>query len=144
MATDDDAGVESQSGHCITSMSGLLSLCERAGEYQFWLTSNEDLLVCVCVSVCARAPGKLQVSSRVPAAMKLRLHFVVDPMGWLCISVVFGIWLYNTFFIPKLVLLPHYNEGHIPWAIVVCVYLCFHWINSWLTHERIKKEVSNL
>lgn len=56
------------------------------------------------------------------AAMKLRLHFVVDPMGWLCISVVTGIWLYNTLFIPQLVLLPHYNEGHIPWAIVVCEY----------------------
>uniref|UniRef100_A0A3Q2ZSN7 Palmitoyltransferase n=1 Tax=Kryptolebias marmoratus TaxID=37003 RepID=A0A3Q2ZSN7_KRYMA len=55
--------------------------------------------------------------------MKLRLHFVVDPMGWLCISVVFGIWLYNTFFIPKLVLLPHYNEGHIPWALVVWYYI---------------------
>ncbi|XP_026017587.1 palmitoyltransferase ZDHHC21 isoform X2 [Maylandia zebra] len=55
--------------------------------------------------------------------MKLRLHFVVDPMGWLCISVVFGIWLYNTFFVPKLVLFPHYNEGHIPWAIVVCYYI---------------------
>uniref|UniRef100_A0A3Q3JZ30 Palmitoyltransferase n=1 Tax=Monopterus albus TaxID=43700 RepID=A0A3Q3JZ30_MONAL len=53
--------------------------------------------------------------------MKLRLHFVVDPMGWLCISV--GIWLYNSVFIPKLVLLPHYNEGHIPWAIVVCYYV---------------------
>lgn len=58
----------------------------------------------------------------VSAAMKLRLHFVVDPMGWLCISLVFGIWLYNTFFIPKLILLPHYNEGHIPWVIVVCEY----------------------
>lgn len=56
--------------------------------------------------------------------MKLRLHFVVDPMGWLCISVVIGIWLYNTFFIPKLVLLPHYNEGHIPWATVVCECSC--------------------
>ncbi|GLD53661.1 palmitoyltransferase ZDHHC21 [Lates japonicus] len=55
--------------------------------------------------------------------MKLRLHFVVDPMGWLCISMVFGIWLYNTFFIPKLVLLPHYNEGHIPWVTVVCYYI---------------------
>lgn len=43
-------------------------------------------------------------------------------MGWLCISIVFGIWLYNTFFIPKLVLFPHYNEGHIPWATVVCEY----------------------
>uniref|UniRef100_A0A3Q2GL01 Palmitoyltransferase n=1 Tax=Cyprinodon variegatus TaxID=28743 RepID=A0A3Q2GL01_CYPVA len=55
--------------------------------------------------------------------MKLRLHFVVDPMGWLCISMVFGIWLYNTLFIPKLVLLPHYDEGHIPWALVVCYYI---------------------
>lgn len=72
-----------------------------------------QLEICICISVCLVSPGA-------PAAMKFRLHFVVDPMGWLCISVVFGIWLYNTFFIPKLVLLPHYNEGHIPWAIVVC------------------------
>uniref|UniRef100_A0A8D3BAU4 Palmitoyltransferase n=1 Tax=Scophthalmus maximus TaxID=52904 RepID=A0A8D3BAU4_SCOMX len=55
--------------------------------------------------------------------MKLRLHFVVDPTGWLCIGLVFGIWLYNTFFIPTLVLLPHYNQGHIPWAAVVCYYV---------------------
>ncbi|XP_068612072.1 palmitoyltransferase ZDHHC21 [Brachionichthys hirsutus] len=55
--------------------------------------------------------------------MKLRLHVVVDPVGWLCVSVVFGIWLYNTFFIPKLVLLPHYNEGHIPGAVVVCYFI---------------------
>lgn len=68
-----------------------------------------------------------------PATMKLRLHFVVDPMGWLCISMVFGIWLYNTFFVPKLVLFPHYNEGHIPWAIVVCEFpylLCWH-VKNW-------------
>lgn len=58
-------------------------------------------------------------------AMKLRLHFVVDPMGWLCISLVFGIWFYNTLFVPKLVLLPHYDEGHIPWALVVCEYSFF-------------------
>lgn len=65
--------------------------------------------------------------------MKLRLHFVVDPMGWLCISVVTGIWLYNTFFIPQLVLLPHYNEGHIPWAIVVCEYAstCEEGVGGW-------------
>lgn len=50
--------------------------------------------------------------------MKPRLHFVVDPMGWLCISVVLAIWLYNSVLIPKLVLLPHYDEGHIPWGIV--------------------------
>ncbi|XP_061922006.1 palmitoyltransferase ZDHHC21 isoform X2 [Entelurus aequoreus] len=57
------------------------------------------------------------------AAMKLmRLHCVVDPMGWLCISLVFGVWLYNSLFIPKLVLLPHYKEGHIPWAVVVSYY----------------------
>ena len=52
--------------------------------------------------------------------MKLRLHFVVDPLGWLCVSMVFGIWLYNSVFVPTLVLLPHYNEGHISWALVVC------------------------
>lgn len=65
------------------------------------------------------------------AAMKLRLHFVVDPMGWLCISVVLGIWLYNSILIPKLVLLPHYDEGHIPWAIVFCeisLLHLFYWI----------------
>uniref|UniRef100_A0A4W5KHJ4 Palmitoyltransferase n=1 Tax=Hucho hucho TaxID=62062 RepID=A0A4W5KHJ4_9TELE len=55
--------------------------------------------------------------------MKLRLHFVVDPMGWFCISMVFAIWLYNSFFVPKLVLLPHFYEGNIPWALVVCYYL---------------------
>lgn len=52
--------------------------------------------------------------------MKLGLHFVVDPMGWLCVSAVFGVWLYNSFFVPKLVLFPHYREGHIPWVIVIC------------------------
>lgn len=60
----------------------------------------------------------------VPPAMKLRLHFVVDPMGWMCIGAVFGVWLFNTLFIPKLVLFPHYNEGHIPWLIVVCECPC--------------------
>lgn len=74
----------------------------------------------MCVCVCVGFP-------EVPAAMKLRLHFVVDPMGWLCISMVFGIWLYNTFFVPKLVLFPHYNEGHIPWAIVVCELFLFNY-----------------
>lgn len=52
--------------------------------------------------------------------MKLRLHCVVDPMGWLCVSLVLGVWFYNTVFVPKLVLLPHYSEGHIPWAVVAC------------------------
>ncbi|GAA6100888.1 palmitoyltransferase ZDHHC21 [Tachysurus ichikawai] len=55
--------------------------------------------------------------------MKLRLHFVVDPMGWFCVSTVLFIWFYNTVLIPKLVLLPHYAEGHIPGAVVVCYYL---------------------
>ncbi|XP_031688269.1 probable palmitoyltransferase ZDHHC21 [Oncorhynchus kisutch] len=54
--------------------------------------------------------------------MKLRLHFVMDPMGWFCISMVFAIWLYNSFFVPKLVLLPHFYEGNIPWALVVSYY----------------------
>ncbi|XP_029107994.1 palmitoyltransferase ZDHHC21 isoform X2 [Scleropages formosus] len=55
--------------------------------------------------------------------MKLRLHFVVDPMGWLCISVVFFIWLYNSFFIPYLVLLPHFREGHVSKLVVAGYYL---------------------
>ncbi|XP_016345557.1 probable palmitoyltransferase ZDHHC21 isoform X1 [Sinocyclocheilus anshuiensis] len=55
--------------------------------------------------------------------MKLRLHFVVDPMGWFCISMVLFVWLYNSFLIPKLVLLPHYAEGHIPATLVVFYYL---------------------
>nr|XP_046184307.1 palmitoyltransferase ZDHHC21-like isoform X2 [Oncorhynchus gorbuscha] len=54
--------------------------------------------------------------------MKLRLHFVMDPMGWFCTSMVFAIWLYNSFFVPKLVLLPHFYEGNIPWALVVSYY----------------------
>lgn len=83
----------------------------------------------------------IQVS--LEAAMKLRLHFVVDPMGWLCISMVFGIWLYNTFFIPKLVLLPHYKEGHIPWAMVVCRFfiqptsISCQLLECWLTGFKI-------
>lgn len=80
---------------------------------------KHQLEICVCVNAVGIPPPG--------AAMKFRLHFVVDPMGWLCISMVFGIWFYNTLFVPKLVLLPHYNEGHIPWAIVVCEYPCFHW-----------------
>lgn len=77
--------------------------------------SGLDVQCSLCVAAAAAAA----------TAMKLRLHFVVDPMGWLCISVVLAIWLYNTLFIPKLVLLPHYNEGHIPWAIVLCE--CSHY-----------------
>lgn len=61
------------------------------------------------------------------AAMKLRLHFVVDPMGWLCVSLVLAVWFYNTVFVPKLVLLPHYQEGHIPWTVVVCESGCLRW-----------------
>lgn len=54
------------------------------------------------------------------AAMKLRLHFVADPVGWLCVSLVLAVWLYNTLLVPKLVLLPHYREGHVSWTVVVC------------------------
>ncbi|XP_017327257.1 palmitoyltransferase ZDHHC21 isoform X3 [Ictalurus punctatus] len=55
--------------------------------------------------------------------MKLRLHCVVDSMGWFCLSTVLFIWFYNTILIPKLVLLPHYAEGHIPGALVACYYV---------------------
>lgn len=54
------------------------------------------------------------------AAMKLRLHFVVDPVGWLCVSLVLAVWVYNTVVVPQLVLLPHYHQGHLSWTVVVC------------------------
>ncbi|KPP74878.1 palmitoyltransferase ZDHHC21-like, partial [Scleropages formosus] len=69
------------------------------------------------------ARWKSVTPSRPGSIMKLRLHFVVDPMGWLCISVVFFIWLYNSFFIPYLVLLPHFREGHVSKLVVAGYYL---------------------
>ncbi|XP_051875910.1 palmitoyltransferase ZDHHC21 isoform X2 [Pristis pectinata] len=51
--------------------------------------------------------------------MGLRVHFVYDPQGWCCISIITFIWLYNTYYIPKLVLFPHYEEEHIPAAVIV-------------------------
>ncbi|KAJ8262552.1 hypothetical protein GJAV_G00167710 [Gymnothorax javanicus] len=55
--------------------------------------------------------------------MGLRLHFVVDPMGWFCSSMVIFVWLYNSLLIPELVLLPHVQEGHISSALLVLYYL---------------------
>ncbi|KAM9841121.1 palmitoyltransferase ZDHHC21-like [Aulostomus maculatus] len=53
----------------------------------------------------------------------MKPHFVKDPAGWLCFSVLVGIWLYNSMVIPKLVLLPHYNEGHLPGAVLVAYFI---------------------
>uniref|UniRef100_A0A8C4SI87 Palmitoyltransferase n=1 Tax=Erpetoichthys calabaricus TaxID=27687 RepID=A0A8C4SI87_ERPCA len=55
--------------------------------------------------------------------MGFRVHFVVDPMGWCCISMVFFVWIYNSFFIPKLILFPHYEEGHISAALLIGYYV---------------------
>ncbi|XP_072114132.1 palmitoyltransferase ZDHHC21 isoform X2 [Mobula birostris] len=51
--------------------------------------------------------------------MGLRVHFIYDPQGWCCISIITFIWLYNTYYIPKLILFPHYEEGHTPAAMIV-------------------------
>uniref|UniRef100_A0A8C5LYK6 Palmitoyltransferase n=1 Tax=Leptobrachium leishanense TaxID=445787 RepID=A0A8C5LYK6_9ANUR len=45
--------------------------------------------------------------------MGLPIHFVVDPQGWFCVGVIFFIWLYNTLFIPKLILFPRFEEGDV-------------------------------
>ncbi|CAF96685.1 unnamed protein product, partial [Tetraodon nigroviridis] len=54
--------------------------------------------------------------------MRLRLHVVADPVGWLCVGLVLAVWLYNTLLVPSLVLLPHYREGHVPGAAVAGYY----------------------
>ncbi|XP_033891474.2 palmitoyltransferase ZDHHC21 isoform X1 [Acipenser ruthenus] len=55
--------------------------------------------------------------------MGLRMHFAIDPTGWCCITWVFFIWIYNSLFIPRLILFPHYDEGHISSALIICYYL---------------------
>ncbi|XP_043917189.1 palmitoyltransferase ZDHHC21 [Protopterus annectens] len=55
--------------------------------------------------------------------MGLRIHFVFDPQGWFCMTMIVFVWLYNTLFIPKLILFPHYEEEHISSAVIVCYYL---------------------
>ncbi|XP_033376554.1 palmitoyltransferase ZDHHC21 isoform X5 [Parus major] len=56
--------------------------------------------------------------------MGQRIHFVVDPQGWCCMSLIIFVWLYNTIFIPKVILFPHYEEGNISVVAVLCYYLC--------------------
>uniref|UniRef100_A0ACB8ES00 Palmitoyltransferase zdhhc21 n=1 Tax=Sphaerodactylus townsendi TaxID=933632 RepID=A0ACB8ES00_9SAUR len=55
--------------------------------------------------------------------MGLRIHFVVDPQGWFCMGLIIFVWLYNTFFIPKIILFPHYEEGHLSAVAVLCYYV---------------------
>ncbi|KAB0361041.1 hypothetical protein FD755_019638 [Muntiacus reevesi] len=54
--------------------------------------------------------------------MGLRIHFVVDPHGWCCMGLIVFVWLYNFFLIPKIVLFPHYEEGHIPGILIIIFY----------------------
>ncbi|NXT15346.1 ZDH21 palmitoyltransferase, partial [Prunella fulvescens] len=56
--------------------------------------------------------------------MGQRIHFVVDPQGWCCMGLIIFVWLYNTIFIPKVILLPHYEEGNISVLAVLCYYFC--------------------
>ncbi|KAJ6669531.1 hypothetical protein lerEdw1_000079, partial [Lerista edwardsae] len=55
--------------------------------------------------------------------MGLRIHFVVDPQGWFCMGLIVFVWLYNTLFIPKIILFPHYEEGHISVVAIMCYYI---------------------
>jgi hypothetical protein len=59
--------------------------------------------------------------------MGFRIHFVVDPHGWCCLAVIVCVWLFNVAIIPKIIILPHYEEGHIPGALVIRKFLslCF-------------------
>ncbi|XP_069889257.1 palmitoyltransferase ZDHHC21 isoform X4 [Dipodomys merriami] len=54
--------------------------------------------------------------------MGLRIHFVVDPHGWCCMALIVFVWLYNIVLIPKIVLFPHYEEGHIPGILIIIFY----------------------
>ncbi|XP_074876782.1 palmitoyltransferase ZDHHC21 isoform X1 [Buteo buteo] len=56
--------------------------------------------------------------------MGRRIHFVVDPQGWCCMGLIIFVWLYNTIFIPKVILFPHYEEGHISVVAILCYYFC--------------------
>ncbi|XP_072777799.1 palmitoyltransferase ZDHHC21 isoform X2 [Taeniopygia guttata] len=56
--------------------------------------------------------------------MGQRIHFVVDPQGWCCLGLIIFVWLYNTIFIPKVILFPHYEEGNISVVAVLCYYFC--------------------
>ncbi|KAF7244540.1 Palmitoyltransferase ZDHHC21, partial [Varanus komodoensis] len=55
--------------------------------------------------------------------MGLRIHFVVDPQGWFCMGLIIFVWLFNTIFIPKIILFPHYEEGHISAVTILCYYI---------------------
>ncbi|XP_030368130.1 palmitoyltransferase ZDHHC21 isoform X2 [Strigops habroptila] len=56
--------------------------------------------------------------------MGRQIHFVVDPQGWCCMGLIIFVWLYNTIIIPKVILFPHYEEGHISVLAILCYYFC--------------------
>ena len=69
--------------------------------------------------------------------MGLRIHFVVDPHGWCCMGLIVFVWLYNFVLIPKIVLFPHYEEGHIPGILIISKFLdlyLFLWIIKDFSH----------
>ncbi|XP_043570315.1 palmitoyltransferase ZDHHC21 isoform X2 [Chiloscyllium plagiosum] len=55
--------------------------------------------------------------------MGLQIHLVYDLQGWCCVSIITFVWLYNTLYVPKLILFPHYEEQHIPAAVIVLYYM---------------------
>ncbi|XP_053558550.1 palmitoyltransferase ZDHHC21 isoform X2 [Bombina bombina] len=55
--------------------------------------------------------------------MALPIHFVVDPQGWCCVGVIFFIWLYNTLFVPRLILFPRFDEGDVSAFVIWMYYL---------------------
>ncbi|XP_015704498.1 palmitoyltransferase ZDHHC21 isoform X2 [Coturnix japonica] len=94
-ALDDDkspaffAGLEHGSFFCVVPN---LWNCSSSKDHLFSLDGL--IITCLC-------------------SMGLRIHFVVDPQGWCCMGLIVFVWLYNTIFIPKVILFPHYEEGHI-------------------------------
>ncbi|KAK1174983.1 palmitoyltransferase ZDHHC21 isoform X1, partial [Acipenser oxyrinchus oxyrinchus] len=70
---------------------------------------------------------------RSPSTMGLRINFVIDLTGWCCFTN-------NSVFIPKLILFPHYDEGHISSALIICKKLILY---SSLFSERDSLELCN-
>ncbi|XP_076462420.1 palmitoyltransferase ZDHHC21-like [Babylonia areolata] len=48
-----------------------------------------------------------------------RVHFVKDRSGFLQVCFVFAYWVYGSFSTLYIILLPQYNDGRIPYSIVV-------------------------
>ncbi|CAM9250523.1 unnamed protein product [Lampetra fluviatilis] len=53
--------------------------------------------------------------------MACRIHTVCDPLGWLCLGSIVFVWSYNTWLLPKLIMMPHVAQGTLP-AVVAAGY----------------------